>query len=123
MVHTKKEFNDLLVSMNPYFQNYWPTGMRDFRGVKWPNRWRGGLFHRSGTDEWKALFGDGTTARSCRQTLLDIGIKSALIPPHTEQLNGEEYRTVVNWWALMFVHTVSDPGEPIKKSLSEGALQ
>lgn len=116
MIQTKKEFNDLLVSINPGFQNYWPAGMPDFRRVKWPNSWRGGLFHLSGTDEWKALFGDETTARSCRQTLLDMGIKSALIPPHTEQLEGEDRRTIVEFWAIRFVYTISDPGNKILRA-------
>ena len=71
--------------------------------MTWPNAWRGGLFYSTQNySQWKALFGDESDLRSCEKTLIHLGYHPVVKPPHTIQIEGEEFRTLVNWWTLSF---------------------
>ncbi len=84
MTTTIETINGKLIAANPLFAESWPNGKKDFRGLQWPNPWRGGLYvyqeQQPGAENWKALFGRESDAMSCAATLEGFGIASRLIP-------------------------------------------
>ena len=93
------EFSAKIIAANLLFDGPWfPPGHVDFRGMEWPNRFRGGTYNNTADrSRWKAIFGCREDAVSCMNTLMGMGIASEIVPPHLVEIDGNP-ETTISWW-------------------------
>ena len=109
-----------LIGLCRLFEQFWPDGMKDFRGAIWPSRWRSGTYQRvpnlmrigteaptDGREEYKTMLGCREDAEECVRVLAELGIDAEIEAPHFTELECDVKidggaSVSVPWWTVRF---------------------
>jgi hypothetical protein len=111
-----KVLADRIQDIDPLLQQFWPPGMRDFRGATWPSKWRGGTYQRNDDPrQMKSLFGNGEEAAAAAAQLRIVGLAPIIVDPAAEPIEGTSLQVIVlfvfaadvpkglsPWWVVEF---------------------